>query len=345
VGTLVNRTGHAVGHAIGHDPQGFWQVTIAVKATFTWDKDRRAVPAPPLPIVEQPNAGGPDGRPAPPVVELGPPKPRVDVLLAGALAFPVPIEQIDVSLAVGARVRKVVRVFGDRHWLPGMVEALAPGRPVPTTSVPISWERSFGGSDPEDLTYSEPRNPVGTGVARHPQSVARRLAPNFEDPSAPISSWKSRPAPAGFGPLAAHWPQRARFAGTYDDRWKKTGWPLPPLDFDPAFFNVAPADQQLDDYLPGEEVALTYMTSAGHDHFLLPIFEVPVTVVTVEDLIEDVATVDTIIIEPAERRFSLVAHAAARLHPGAASLRQIIVGERSRPASATDPKAPAETRS
>jgi hypothetical protein len=245
---------------MGRDVDGHWQVTAVVKATFTWDEQRRAVPVAPLPIVDELAANRADELCAShTVVDLGPPKPRVDVLIVGALAFPVPVRQVEVTLVVGSRLRKVVRVLDE---------------------------------------------PTAT----------------------PSTSWAIRPSPNGFGPQLAHWPQRARLAGTYDDEWRASRWPLPPEDFELTFLNVAPRDQQLDDYLPGEEVGLTYMTVVGHDHFLLPAFEIPVTVVTVEDLIEDVATVDTIIIEPTERRFSLVARAAARLHPTAASLRKIIVG-------------------
>ena len=101
-------------------------------------------------------------------------------------------------------------------------------------------------------------------------------------------------------------------------------------------------DQQLDAYRAGEQVALTNMTSASYDRFRLPAFEVPVQFVTREDLIEDEAIVDTIIIEPAERRFSLIARAAARLRSGAVALRRIVVGERS---SAADPRQKVGVRS
>jgi len=321
VRAFENLTGHAVAKTIGHDPEGHWRVTAIVKATFTWEGDGAAVPTTPVPIDEDDQ-----------LVEMGPPRPRTDVLLVGTMAFPSPMTEIDTCLEVGTRIRKIVRVFGDRVWLPRAFGGAGPSDPLPATTVPITWERCFGGTDADDPRLIERRNPVGSGIATRIESLQGRPAPSFEDPGDLIATWKSRPAPIGFGPIAAHWVPRIAFAGTYDDVWEKERSPFLPHDFDPAFFNVAPTDQQLDGYRFGEQVALTNMTSAAYDRFRLPPFEVPVEFVTREDLVEDEAVVDTIIIEPAERRFSLIARANARLRSGAASLRRIVVGGHSRAA-------------
>src|SRR5919108_183167 len=86
---------------------------------------------------------------------------------------------------------------------------------------PLVWERAFGGTDvtPKGPT-AEPRNPVGAGF-RAPDGqkpLAGMPLPNLEDPFAPISSWKDRPAPACFAPIAENWQPRLSYAGTYDDR-------------------------------------------------------------------------------------------------------------------------------
>jgi hypothetical protein len=52
------------------------------------------------------------------------------------------------------------------------------------------------------------------------------------------------------------WLPRRTLAGTYDDDWLKNQWPLPPKDFDDAYWNCAPADQQVDYLPPGTEVLL-----------------------------------------------------------------------------------------
>jgi hypothetical protein len=130
-----------------------------------------------------------------------------------------------------------------------------------------------------------------------------------------------------YGP---HWRQRIALAGTYDEAWKKSRMPLPPDDFSPAFFNVAPKDQQLDKYLPGEKVRLLNMTTAVHDQFDLPALMVPVAIVSSDGLVEETAVVDTLTIEPEERRFSLLAKAQAKLSDGPQSLGRIVIGDMTR---------------
>jgi hypothetical protein len=164
-------------------------------------------------------------------------------------------------------------------------------------------------------------------LTKEPKTLHGRPAPNFEDPDKPIGSFLGRPAPVGFGPLAAHWQPRLAAAGTYDQSWLDSRRPLPPADFSPAFHNVAPADQQLDGYVAGEECRLLNLTVAGCDRFLFPEVELPVAFVTSEELFEDWATVDTVTIEPEERRFSLLAKAEAPLPTGPQSLGRIVAGE------------------
>jgi hypothetical protein len=234
---------------------------------------------------------------------------------------------VDVVLAVGERIYKRVRVFGERIWVPGIVASMVPSRPAPTTRVPVAWELSFGGYDPDDPRCLEPRNPCGSGVVKNPKALEGRRAPSFEDPRDPVGDWKDRPQPVGFGPIAPHWQPRVALAGTYDEAWRKNRSPLPPLDFDPAFHNVAPTDQQLDRFVAGEKVSLTYMTAAVHDSFTLPDLSVPVAFAVADALVNATTVVDTIIVEPEERRFSLVARAAVPLGRHPTGLRQVIVGE------------------
>lgn len=307
---LANRTPYAVATGFGRDIDGRPSVFVSVKATFTWDRTGRVIEAPPVPVVTQDEVVG-DG-PLSAVLraaEVGPRKPNVDVLLAGALVMPVEIEEIDVGLEVGQRLKKVVRVVGPRRWLPGVLRDRVPSKPRPFTRAPIDWRHSFGGVSTEDPRLHEARNPAGCGLGRETTEYDAMAVPLFEDPSSPMTSWKSRPAPQGFGPIAPHWSPRAGRAGTYDRAWRTERAPLPPADLDPQFFNVAPDDQQLPSYVPGEEVRLRYMTVNGHDRFALPELDAPVVVATAEMLFDARARVDTIVIEPEELRFSVVAKA------------------------------------
>ncbi|CAM4040518.1 DUF2169 family type VI secretion system accessory protein [Pseudomonas wadenswilerensis] len=51
--------------------------------------------------------------------------------------------------------------------------------------------------------------------------------------------------PAGFGVVGRAWAPRLALAGTYDKAWQKKPWPGLPADFDFAYWNAAPVDQQI----------------------------------------------------------------------------------------------------
>jgi hypothetical protein len=67
----------------------------------------------------------------------------------------------------------------------------------------------------------------------------------------------------GLSAVGKSWLPRRTQAGTYDDAWLKDQWPLPPKDFDDAYWNCAPADQQLDHLPPGTEVLLVNLHPAS----------------------------------------------------------------------------------
>ena len=121
--------------------------------------------------------------------ELTLPKPRVDVLLCGEIVPRAPVEQLDCTLELGHQLRKTLRVFGDRYWRPSTTRSVLPSRPKPFSRMPIAWERSFGGTDPDDPAVLDRRNPVGRGICKNPKTRWRRGSrrPNFEDPAAPIA--------------------------------------------------------------------------------------------------------------------------------------------------------------
>ena len=324
---IVNLTEYQAAPLVSTDREGRWQVTVTVKASYAWDETGAAIPINALPILLADEfAGEPASSGLLRASEVSQPKPKLDVLLAGAIVFARPIAEIDVELIVGTRLRKRARVFGDRIWQPGIAADLAPSRPRPVTRVPIAWERCYGGSDPVDAKRSDPRNPAGSGVVRDPKTLHGKPAPNFEDPRNLLPARLTRPAPIGFGPIAAHWQQRLALAGTYDEAWEKSRRPLCPEDFSPKYFNLAPLDQQLDGYVVGEEMRLVNLTTATRDRIRLPSLKVPVTVATSEVLDETTAVVDTVIIEPEERRLSLLARVQVVLDQGPMSLGRIVIG-------------------
>ena len=329
MGVVVNLTSHAVAELFGRNPAGAPIYVVIVKATFSFAAGGELAPIAAQPIVERDlYAGDPATSGLLRAAELGLPKPRTDVLLAGALKFRAPMTESLARLEVGRRIDKRLAVFGDRHWLPGVIAELAPSRAQPLAELPIAWERTAGGGDLEDPGLTDRRNPAGCTAARSAQALHGKPLPNFENPLEPTTpvAWKTRPTPIGLGPVAGHWEPRAGFAGTYDARWKERRAPLLPEDFDPAFFNCAPADQQLAGYLPGEEVRLTGMTTSGYVRFSLPELVVPTTFV-LRDVIEQRRTrVDTVVIEPAEERVSLIARAVSSPLPAMAAVREAFVG-------------------
>jgi len=199
-----------------------------------------------------------------------------DVLLHGHAHAPGgrPATQVDVAMQVGP-IAKTLRVFGDRQWKRGVTGA-NPSAPEPFARMPITYERAYGGwdiasDDPSDHGF-EPRNPVGTGFATSSGRTIGQAVANIEHPGQLIGSWKDRPEPAGFGPIARSWSPRRELAGTYDAAWERDRLPLLPQDFDERFFQCAPVDQQAPGFLRGDEpVVLRNLTPEGELHFRLPI--------------------------------------------------------------------------
>ncbi|RYE67535.1 MAG: DUF2169 domain-containing protein [Oxalobacteraceae bacterium] len=67
----------------------------------------------------------------------------------------------------------------------------------------------------------------------------------LQPPEMALLSQQYSHRPAGFGPIGRAWTPRIQRAGTYDDRWTEDRWPALPEDFDMAYWNAAPEDQQI----------------------------------------------------------------------------------------------------
>jgi hypothetical protein len=120
-------------------------------------------------------------------------------------------------------------------------------RPEPTEAVPLLWELAFGGSDdtPSNAKHHgfEVSNPIGRGfrAKRSKKPIVGEPLPCIEDPSKLIRKPMDKPSPVGTGYVLPGWEPRACFAGTYDEAWQRDRSPLLPRDFDPRFFDRAPA--------------------------------------------------------------------------------------------------------
>lgn len=128
-----------------------------------------------------------------------------------------------------------------------------------------------------------------------------------------------RDSEMGFGPLPGHWRGRREQAGTYDARWQATRYPLPPQDFDPLFWQIAPRPQQMA-LKGGETVALANLTSPlWHPgevvSFCLPRLSLVLqTSFSDGTVITHRPAIHTVILEPDYPRVSVVWHSGLPCH-------------------------------
>lgn len=269
--------------------------------------------------------------------DFAPFKPRTDIIINGSAYAPKerPVQEIAASFQVG-KIKKSVRVVGDRFWERGILKLL-PSEPEPFVKMPLMFEKAYGGTDHshEDPKYhgTEMRNPVGVGFFKNPnlRIVEGTPLPNIEEPGRPINKYTDNPGPAGFGTLGRNWHPRIKYAGTYDDGWLKDKFPFLPDDFDTQYFQSAPADQQLDYLHGGEEVVCTNMTPDGTLKFTIPQVKVPLLFRFTDKEVEVKPNLDTLIIEPDERRFILIWRANVPIGRKLNALREILVGMQPEP--------------
>lgn len=319
---LDNRTPFAAERTWVRDRDGAEIWVVALKCTFDVKPDGRAEIADVQPpVVMAPEHTNPDDPAKSSLTydtDLVRTKATTDVILLGHAYAPrgEPTTQVDIGFRVGP-VIKQLRAIGDRVWRGG-----SPSKPEAFLKMPVTYERAYGGFDPESVETQEPqwevRNPVGVGFASSKPRNEDCKLPNIEYPGRLIKSWKDRPPPAGFGPICAHWQPRAGFAGTYDDKWQQERFPLLPDDFDERYYQCAPADQQAPRFLAGgESVVLLNLTPTGQLGFTVPrmFLGLETFFYTGDRQLHDPPRLHTVIIEPDFPRVSLVWQSALPCHP------------------------------
>jgi hypothetical protein len=240
-------------------------------------------------------------------------KARCDVILQGAAYAPGgrPAERVRVGVKVGAW-SKQLDVVGQREWRV-VGPAIVATRPFPFTRQPFSYGTAFGGvdrTDPDDkLPPVYAANPVGTGWA-DPRNHARLSGlplPNTEAVGEEVTSPYGSHRPMAFGPIGRGWPERLRYAGTYDDHWKDNIFPFLPPDFDDRYYQCAPADQQIDPPPPGTDVVLVNLTPRGREAFRLPETRLPLMIWRGREICFDGSPLpDTLLLDPEARAAMLV---------------------------------------
>jgi hypothetical protein len=229
-----------------------------------------------------------------------------------------------VTLSVGD-CEKSILVSGDRVWRDGR-----PSDPKPFESMPLVWERAFGGVHRyDDRVLAEERNPVGCGFAgkRSAREMQGQAVPNLEDPAAPLQQLGETPAPACLAPIAPSWLPRRAYAGTYDDKWQRGRAPYLPDDFDPRFFQCAAPEFAFDRYLrAGEEVHVAGVMPDVPIAFTVPNGRLTVAVTVAGSTQEPTANLETLSIEPDENRACFTWRAALQCDRQALRVQRIVVG-------------------
>lgn len=296
--------------ALMPDADGIDTLVAVVKGTFTLGAEPQLA-AEQVAVTPAPEFwGDPATSSMKAVPELMLPKPGTDVLVTGS-AWALrerPVQEQMVAVQVG-HLQQSARVTGDRAWRRTSA-GYAMTSPEPWLSMPLTWERCYGGrEETRDGWREEARNPVGVGF-RSPdgiQPVEGLPIPNVEHMALPMTAWDSRCEPVGFGPVGPGWLPRREYAGTYDETWQRERAPYLPADFDVRFLHVAPpALIAAEPLVGGEVVALHGMHPSGVITFALP--RVPLEVVVVLNGAEHPRPVqlDTVTFEPDAGRFTML---------------------------------------
>jgi hypothetical protein len=340
---VTNTTGFPAELFVSTDKDGQKRCVVVVKATFDVSPDGECQAADEqAPFVHSDEHYGDPGESSVRYeCDFVPVKSRADVLVNGEAIVPNghPVSALEVTLA-GPGINKRVLVTGDRVWedrISGTEASVA----TPFSSMPLIWERAFGGSDSthedESKNGSELGNLVGVGFHLNSDvgTILGTALPNIEDPNEPVSAWSDKPPPKGFGPVGRAWQPRVGFAGTYDDHWLKETRPFLPQDFDDRYFQAAPLDQQLPQLQPGAGFRCANMSAGGGFVAYLPVLQVPVRF-RLNDRTESCTVVcDTLILEPGAARLILVGRCSVALPRKLTSVREIEVGH---PKRSADPK-------
>jgi hypothetical protein len=299
---LKNHTPFAATMAVLPDRFGIDTLYVIVKATVTLRPSLSLSEVQVPPVLADEYHGDPAASSLRTASELHLGKSGTDVLLIGSAWAPDrrPVTRTQVSMSVAGR-RKTIQVTGDRVWRDGR-----PFEPRPFESIPLVWERAFGGVHRRgERVQAEERNPVGCGFAggRSAGEMEGQPVPNLEDPASPLRQVGDVVVPACLAPVAPSWLPRRAFAGTYDERWQRFRAPYLPDDFDPRFFQSAVPEFAFDRYLQaGESVQVVGVMPDGPIAFTIPPSYLSVAVTVAGSTQTPLADLETLAIEPDQNR-------------------------------------------
>lgn len=310
---LENATPYAAGRNWVRDKDGIHWWLVAIRATFVIEPGGQLTLADeqPQPVLEPEYRGEPGESSLRHDSDLLDRKLATDMLLLGSAHAPHgrPAATVPVTLRAGP-LEKTLLVHGERTYREGPAGP-AISAPQPFVARPIIYELAFGGrdvADPDPRKHRiDERNPVGRGYSRGggDPEVAHAIEYPGGDPAAR--------GPAGFGPIDRSWLPRRTLAGTFDARWSATKRPLLPDDHDPAFALCAPADQRVGLFRGGERIELLNLSPEGRLVFNVPQIGLDCVSYFGAHTREHGAQLATILVEPDERRLTLMWQSSLRV--------------------------------
>lgn len=304
---LDNRTEFAVARNWVRDEAGVHQWIVATKATYRVARTGELeLDDTQLPPALAPEYIGEDGKSSLRCdSDLGLMKPATDVVVVGSAHAPNgrPATEVMVGLRVDT-LTKTLLVRGDNVFYDGPT-GLTTTAPIPFVTMPVVYERAFGGVD---KSRSDPakhrldlRNPIGMGYGCHGPTLAHTRGPNVLIPG---KEWSR---PAGFGAICSYWSPRLELAGTYDDDWKKERFPLLPRDYDRRCLLCSPEDQRIVGYLRGgETIAVANMSENGTFAAKVPTVNLRLNSMFGFRRVAHEAQLVTVLVEPEFERLSCV---------------------------------------
>lgn len=251
---LYNDTPFAVSRVVSKLEPGQPFLSLVVKGVFALVPDGVCLP---LEKDQQPGLGKPEhfedehGNSLKTDSDVAAFKPRADCLFVGSGFAPEgrATPALEVTFGVGGMRKKLV-LHGDRYWVRTADGAAVLTEPEPFVEMPVREEYAHGG--PHSIHN---RHGIGFGDLG-PEAGSRIRAANVLDTEFGALPWNRDMPSAGFGAVSPTAETRRALGGTYDADWLYRRRPLPPRDFDMAFFNSARPDQQIEGYLSGDEEIL-----------------------------------------------------------------------------------------
>lgn len=224
------------------------------------------------------------------VSDLIPFKPATDITIIGSTYAP---NNAATSWDFGIGVDNawhMLRCHGERHWqclnASRVRAAFAVGaghgqprhvglsrwqlsKPLLASEIALDYALAAGGEILGAPRYQvDLNNPRGRGRlhAHYVPMDEPIAAPLIESKDEPLVDPYAVPDAKGTAPVPPEWRWRHRFAGTYDEVWKRERAPLLPKDFDYRFYQSAHPDLIWDGYLRGDEQITLMNLTPGMEH-------------------------------------------------------------------------------